>query len=94
MKPLALLLLLSACALPPQPPPPTVAVPSDRVVKRPAQSPVDRVVTRTAGQATQMGASELSRDVFQSSGGSFLGKLGSSAVRNTGNEIQRWWSGR
>jgi hypothetical protein len=78
MRPLAIMLLLSACAE-------SATVPDDAM---------SRISHRTAGQATAMGASDIASGIYRSSGGSFLGQLGSAAVRNTASELQRAWNAR
>jgi hypothetical protein len=87
---MALFWLLAGCANAPPPAPTTSkAAPAD-----PLADALGRIGSRTASQATGMGGNAASREVYTVTGGSLLGQIGGSAVRNTATEIQRWWSTR
>lgn len=93
MRPLMLVLLLAGCA-PVSAPPTSPSRPPVSSAADPLGDAVGRIANRTAAQATSAGSSNVTRTIYQDTGGSMAGQIGAAAVRNTASELQRWWSGR
>lgn len=93
---ISMALFLGGCApAPPLPSPPSTSASKPQAsTPDPVADALGRIGNRTAGQATAIGGNAASSSVYTATGGSFLGQVGSAAVRNTTTEIQRWWYGR